>query len=146
MVVFHTAKSVRVVSPVVVVVISLVAAPPRVKAQPPKVYPLRVVTTLLARDSVDSLSEPSETRVALSVTGTEVAKVLPSKTMVGFAAVEALAEEGIAVRQAMASSPVRNIEVVLLASDVIFELRNVDTGFPLLVLFVLLKITLGLGQ
>jgi hypothetical protein len=144
--VFQTAKIVRVVSPVVAVVISVEAAPPRVRLQPPKAYPALEVVVLLARDSVDSRNEPSETRVAVSEAGVELPKVLISKTIVGLDAVVALAEEGIEVRQAMASRPVRTIEVVLFVSDVIFELRTVDTGFPLLVLFILLKITLGLGQ
>ena len=100
------------VSAVVVVVISLVAAPPRVSAQPPKVYPALVVAEVLASDSVDTRKESEEMRVELSVAGTEVAKVLPSKTMVGLAAVDALAEEGIATRLAIANRPVRTIEIV----------------------------------
>ena len=40
--------------------------------------------------------------------GTEVANVLPSKTMVGFAAVEALAEEGMTVTPTIASKAVVN--------------------------------------
>jgi hypothetical protein len=129
-VVFQTAKSVLVVSPVVVVVISFVAAPPAVRLQPPKVYPLRVVVTLLARDSVETLSESAETRVDDSEAGIDVAKVLPSKIMVGLAAVLALAEVGIAIRPAMASRPVRTTAVVFLDSDMILELRKVDIGFP----------------
>jgi hypothetical protein len=79
------------VSPVVVVVISVAAASPRTKLQPPNVYPLRVVTAVRARDSVESLRESAETRVAVSVAGTGVARVFPSKTIVGLAAVVAKA-------------------------------------------------------
>jgi hypothetical protein len=77
------------VSPVVAVVISFVAAPPRVRAQPPKVYPLRLLVVVLDSDSVESRRESAETLVAVSVAGTEVVKVLPSKTIVGLAAVVA---------------------------------------------------------
>ena len=73
-------------SPVVAVVISVVAGPPRVRAQPPKVYPLRALVVVLDNDSVLRLRESAETRVAASVAGTEAAKVLPSKMMVGVAA------------------------------------------------------------
>jgi hypothetical protein len=145
-VVFQTAKIVRVVSPVVAVVISVEAAPPRVRLQPPKAYPALDVVVLLARDSVESLNEPSETRVAVSDAGVELPKVLISKTIVGLAAVVALAEEGIEVRQAMASRPVRTREVVLFVSDVMFEPRNVDMAFPSMVRLVLLRLTLGLQQ
>ena len=117
-------------SPVVVVVISFVAAPPAARLQPPKVYPFRVVVTLLARDSVETLKESADTRVDDSDVGTDVAKVLPSKIIVGFAAVLALAEVGMAIRPAMASRPVRTTAVVFLDSDIILELRKVDIGFP----------------
>jgi hypothetical protein len=90
-----------------------------------------VVTAVRARDAVESLREPSETRVAVSVAGTEVASVFPSKTIVGLAAVVALAEVGIAVRPARASRPVRTTAVVLFVSDIILELRTVAMGFPL---------------
>jgi hypothetical protein len=102
---------VRVVSAVVVVVISFVAAPPRVSAQPPKVYPVLVVAEVLDSDSVETRKESEEIRVELSVAGTEVAKVLPSKTIVGLAAVEAVAEDGIAMRLAIAKSPAKAIEI-----------------------------------
>ena len=46
---------------------------------------------LLASDSVESLSELSETRVAVSVAGVVSPKVLVSKTIVGLAAVVAKA-------------------------------------------------------
>jgi hypothetical protein len=46
---------------------------------------------LLASDSVESLSELSETRVAVSVAGVVSPKVLVSKTIVGLAAVVARA-------------------------------------------------------
>jgi hypothetical protein len=48
----------------------------------------------------------------------------------GLAAVLALAEVGMAIRPAMASRPVRTTAVVFLDSDMIFELRKVDIGFP----------------
>ena len=143
-VVFQTAKIVRVVSPVVAVVISLVATPPRVRPHPPKVYPLRVVVTVLARDSVDNLNESAETRVDASDAGTEAAKVLPSKTIVGLAAVVALADVGIEVSPARASKPVRTIAVVLFDSDMTLELRTVDIAFPSVVRFAFLELTLGL--
>ena len=112
------------------VVISFVAAPPRIRLQPPKVYPLRVVVTLLARDSVETLKESADTRVDDSDAGTDAAKVLPSKIIVGLAAVLALAEVGMAISPAMASKPVRTTAVVFLDSDMILELRKVDIGFP----------------
>ena len=143
---FQTAKIVRVVSPVVEVVISVEAAPPRVRLQPPKAYPALEVVVLLARDSVDNLNEPSETRVAASETGVELPKVLISKTIVGLAAVVALADVGIAISPAMARTPVRTIAVVLFVSDVIFEFRTLDMAFPSMVRFVLLNLTLGLRQ
>ena len=127
---FQTANNVLVVSPVVVVVISFVAAPPRVRLQPPKVYPLRVVVAVRAKDSVETLRESAETRVDDSDAGSEVVKVLPSKMIVGLAAVEALAEVGIAIRPAMVSRPARTTEVVFLDSAMILELRKVDNGFP----------------
>jgi hypothetical protein len=135
MTVFQTAKSVLVVSPVVLVVISFVATPPLLRLQPPNIYPARLVLTVLAKDSVETLSESVETRVAASLTGTEVARVLPSKTIVGFAAVVALAEEGIAVNPARASRPIRTAEVVFLDSDMILELRTVAIGFPSMIRF-----------
>jgi hypothetical protein len=144
--VFQTAKSVRVVSPVVAVVISVVAAAPRLRLQPPKLYPVLKVVVLLSRDAVESLREPSETRVAVSVTGVELAKVLPSKTIVGLAAVVALADEGIAVSPAMARRPARTIAVVLFNSGIVLELRTVDMAFPSMVHYLFLKLTLGLRQ
>ena len=133
-------------SPVVAVVISVTAAPPRLRLHPPKEYPTREVVVLLASDSVESLREPSETRVAVSDTGVELARVLPSKTIVGLAAVVALAEEGIAVRPARASRPVRTTAVVFLVSDITLELRTVDIRFPSIMRFMLLNLTLGLRQ
>jgi hypothetical protein len=79
---------VRVVSAVVVVVIAFVAASPTARLQPPKVYPALVVEVVLARDAVES-ARVSPTRVAVSVGGKVAAKVLPLKTIVGSAAVEA---------------------------------------------------------
>jgi hypothetical protein len=114
-VVFQTANKVLVVSLVVLVVIEfVVATPPRVRLQPPNVYPLRDVETLLASDSVESEREPVDTRVEASLAGTDVAKVFPSKTIVGLAAVVALADVGIAVSPAKASMPARTTEVVFL--------------------------------
>jgi hypothetical protein len=95
---------------------------------------------------VDTLSESAETRVDASDAGTEVAKVFPSKSMLGLAAVEALADVGIVISPAMARRPVRTIAVVLLNSGIVLELRTVDIAFPSMVRFVLLKLTLGLRQ
>jgi hypothetical protein len=80
---------------------------------------------------VESLSEPSDTRVEDSEAGTDVAKVLPSKMMLGLAAVVALADVGIAISPAIARRPVRTIAVVLFDSDMVLELRTVDMAFPL---------------
>jgi hypothetical protein len=128
--VFQTAKSVRVVSDVVDVVISLVAAPPLVRLQPPKEYPVREVETLLASDSVDRRRESAETRVAASEAGTDVASVLPSKIIDGFAAVLALADVGIEVSPAIARRQVRTIAVALFDSDIFLKLKTDDIGFP----------------
>ena len=89
---------------------------------------------------MESLSEPSDTRVDASDAGTEVAKVLPSKIMLGLAAVEALADVGIAIIPAIVSRPVRTIAVVLFDSDMLLEPRTVDMAFPSMAFFVLLKI------
>jgi hypothetical protein len=86
--------------------------------------------TVRERDEVESLKESAETRVAVSVAGTELASVFPSKTMVGLAAVDALAEVGITVTPARASRPVRTTAVVFLNSDINLELRTVAIGFP----------------
>jgi hypothetical protein len=51
------------------------------------VYPARDVVAILARDAVEIDKESAETLVADSEAGTEVAKVLPSKIIVGLAAV-----------------------------------------------------------
>jgi hypothetical protein len=80
-----------VISEVVVVVIAVVAAPPCVKAQPPNVYPVRVVVAVRARDAVDNAKESAETLVADSVTGIVADIEFPSNTMVGFDAVVAKA-------------------------------------------------------
>jgi hypothetical protein len=121
------------VSPVVVVVISLVEAPPRVRLHPPKVYPLLVVAAVLSKDAVETRRESAETRVEDSDAGTDMAKVLPLKTIVGLVDVVALAEDGIAIRPAMASTPVRITAVVFMDSDIILELRTVAMGFPLMI-------------
>jgi hypothetical protein len=55
------------------------------------VYTLLVVAAVLASDSVKTRRESEEIRVELSVAGTEVARVFPSKTIVGLAAVAAVA-------------------------------------------------------
>jgi hypothetical protein len=89
-------------------------------------------------------SEPSETRVAVSVAGTEVASVLPSKTIVGLAAVVAKADVGTAVRPAIASRTVKTTAVVLFDSVKIIELRTVDMAFSSVVRSVFLDLTLGL--
>jgi hypothetical protein len=75
-----------------------------------------------------------------SEAGTDVAKVLPSKMMLGLAAVLALADVGIAISPAIVSRPVRTIAVVLFDSDMVLELRTVDIAFPSMAFFVLLKI------
>jgi hypothetical protein len=75
-----------------------------------------------------------------SEAGTEVAKVLPSKMMLGLAAVVALADVGIAISPAIVRRPVRTIAVVLFDSYMVLELRTVDMAFPSMALFVLLTI------
>jgi hypothetical protein len=132
------------VSPVVVVVISLVAASPLVRLHPPKVYPARVVVVVLESDSVETRKESDEIRVEVSLAGTEVAKVLPSKTIVGLAAVVALADEEIAVRPAKARMPLRKIAVVLFEAEDAVELRTVAIVFPSIKRFIMLKLTLDL--
>ena len=89
---------------------------------------------------MESLSEPSDTRVEASEAGTDVAKVLPSKMMLGLAAVVALADVGIAISPATVRRPVRTIAVVLFDSYMVLELRTVDMTFPSMSLFVLLTI------
>jgi hypothetical protein len=89
---------------------------------------------------VVTLSESAETRVDASDAGTEVAKVLPSKIMLGLAAVEALADVGIAISPAIVRRPVRTIAVVPFDSDMVLELRTVNMAFPSMALFVLIKI------
>ena len=118
MVVFQTAKMVRVVSAVVEVVISAVAAPPRVRLQPPKVYPDRVVVVVLDNEPVDTWNESEGVRLACSVAGTDVAKVFPSKTMVGEVAEVALADKGMVVSPVMASNPVAKRATTFL--DIVF--------------------------
>jgi hypothetical protein len=95
---------------------------------------------------VVTLSESAETRVDASDAGTEVAKVLPSKMMLGLAAVVALAEVGIAISPTIVRRPVRTIAVVLFDSYMVLELRTVDMAFPSMALLVLLELTLGLRQ
>jgi hypothetical protein len=84
--------------------------------------------------------------VEASEAGTDVAKVLPSKMMLGLAAVVALADVGIAISPAIVRRPVRTIAVAFFVSDEIFELRTVDMAFPSMALLVLLTLTLGLRQ
>lgn len=124
--VFQTAKIVRVVSPVVAVVISVVAAPPLVRLQPPKVYPLREVVAVLSRDEVDTRRESEVNRVEDSDAGTVEARVFPSKTIVGLVAGVALAEVGIAVIPARQSRAASTVAVVFLCSDLIIELKPFD--------------------
>ena len=95
---------------------------------------------------METLSESEDTRVDASDAGTEVAKVFPSKTIVGLVAVVALAEEGIAIRLATAKSPVRTIEIVLCDWDITLEFITNDIRFPSLVHLVFLNLTLGLGH
>jgi hypothetical protein len=132
------------VSPVVVVVISVVAASPLTRLHPPKVYPARVVVVVLDRDSVETRKESDETRVEVSVAGTEVAKVLPSKTIVGLAAVVALADEEIDVKPASARMLQSKIAVVLFGAELTAELRTADIVFPSIKQFIMLKLTLDL--
>ena len=101
---------------------------------------------VLARDSVESLRESDETRVEASLAGTELARVFPSKTIVGFAAVVALADCGNAIRPARARRPARTNAVVFLDSDMILDVRTVAMGFPSMINFLLLTLTLGLRQ
>jgi hypothetical protein len=81
-VVFHTAKIVLVVSAVVAVVMVVVAASPTARLQPPKVYPALVVEVVLANEAVES-ARVSPTRLAVSVGGKELARVLALKMIVG---------------------------------------------------------------
>jgi hypothetical protein len=80
-----------------------------------------VVAEVLDSDSVETRKESDDTRVELSVAGTEVAKVLPSKTIVGLAAVDALADEGIATRLKIAKNPARTTEIGRCDSDIFLE-------------------------
>ena len=80
---------------------------------------------------MDTRKESDEIRVELSVAGTEVAKVLPSKTIVGFAAVVALADEGIAVRPTMVSKPVIKTATTFLKPNAAGTESTDDIGFPL---------------
>jgi hypothetical protein len=128
--VFQTANSVLVVSAVVAVVISFVAAPPLVRLQPPKVYPALVVAAVLESDSVDTLSESEEIRVELSVSGTAVARVFPSKTIVGLDAVVASAADGIATKLKAIRRDTVTIEISLCESDKTLEFTIVAIGFP----------------
>jgi hypothetical protein len=125
-------------------VISVVAASPLTRLHPPKVYPVRVVVVVLDRDSVETRKESDEIRVEVSVAGTEVAKVLPSKTIVGLAAVVALADEEIDVRPASARMPLSKIAVVLFDAEIAAELRTADMAFPSTKQFMMLKLTLDL--
>ena len=131
-------------SPVVVVVISVVAASPLTRLHPPKVYPARVVVVVLDRDSVETRKESDEMRVEVSVAGTEVAKVLPSKTIVGLAAVVALADEEIDVKPASARMLQSKIAVVLFGAELTAELRTADMVFPSIKQFMMLMVTLDL--
>ena len=94
-----------------------------------------MVIAFLESESVDTRKESDEIRVELSVAGTEVAKVLPSKTIVGFAAVVALAEEGIAMGPTMVSKPVINTATTFLKPNVAGTEITDDIGFPLKALF-----------
>ena len=99
---------------------------------------------VLERESVDTRKESDETRVELSVAGTEVAKVLPSKTIVGLVAVVALAEEEIDVRPARARRVLSKIAVVLFDAEIAAELRTADIVFPSIKQFMMLMVTLDL--
>jgi hypothetical protein len=125
-------------------VISVVAASPRTRLHPPKVYPARVVVVVLESDSVETRKESDEIRVEVSLAGTEVAKVLPSKTIVGLAAVVALADEEMDVRPASARMPQSKIAVVLFDAEIASELRTADMVFPSIKQFMMLMVTLDL--
>ena len=84
---------------------------------------------------MDTRKESDEIRVELSVAGTEVVKVLPSKTIVGFAAVVALADEGIAVRPAIVSNPVINRATDFFVLSTVGEVSTDDIEFPSKALF-----------
>jgi hypothetical protein len=124
--VFQTANKVRVVSEVVLVVISVVAAPPRVSAQPPKEYPALVVDSVLASDSVLTRRESVVMRFEVSVAGTGMPNVLPSKTIVGSSGVDAFAVVGIEIRQLRTNRPVITIEIALFDPDTCFEFNTSD--------------------
>jgi hypothetical protein len=79
------------------------------------------VAEVLDRDSVDTRRESEEIRVELSVAGTDVARVLPSKTIVGLAAVDALADEGVATILKIAKRPARTTEIGRCDSDIFLE-------------------------
>ena len=89
---------------------------------------------------METLSESDETRVDASEAGAAVAKVLPSKLMVGLAAVAAIADVGIAIRLAITKRPVRTIEIVLCDCDINREFKTVDIRFPSWVHWLLLQI------
>jgi hypothetical protein len=97
---------------------------------------------VLERDSVDTRKESDETRVELSVAGTEVAKVLPSKTIVGLVAEVALADEEIDVRPARARRVLSEIAVILFDTEDPEEIRKVDIVFPSIKRCMMLKLTL----
>ena len=99
---------------------------------------------VLESDSVETRKESDEIRVEVSVAGTEVAKVLPSKTIVGLAAVVALADEEIDVRPASARMPQSKIAVVLFDAEIAAELRTADIVFPSIKQFMMLMVTLDL--
>jgi hypothetical protein len=99
---------------------------------------------VLESDSVETRKESDEMRVEVSVAGTEVAKVLPSKTIVGLAAVVALADEEIDVKPASARMLQSKIAVVLFGAELTAELRTADIVFPSIKQFIVLKLTLDL--
>jgi hypothetical protein len=88
------------------------------------------VIAVLESASVETRKESDEIRVELSVAGTDVVKVFPSKTIVGFAAVVALAEEGIAVRPATVSRPVSSSATAFFALNAVGAASTDDIGFP----------------
>ena len=85
-----------------------------------------MVDRVLANDSVLTRRESVVMRAEVSVEGTGVPNVLPSKTIVGLAAVEAYAEEGTATRPASANRVVRAIEIALFDPDMDFEFISAD--------------------
>ena len=85
-----------------------------------------MVAEVRASDPLETRRESEATRAALSVAGTEVANVLPSKIMVGLSIGEAEAEVGIALRVEIAMKLVMRIEIALCDPDLAIRLLTPD--------------------